>query len=88
MNVRTQTPKLLDPMRQKIRVLHYSIRTEKTYVDWMRRFIFFMVSGIRHKWVALSRFLGSMQWEQGLDCAQHNAGTGLDVGDEVLTHSA
>jgi hypothetical protein len=32
-------------MRQKIRVLHYSIRTEKTYVDWVRRFILFHGEG-------------------------------------------
>jgi integron integrase len=34
-------PKLLDQVRAKIRVLHYSIRTEQTYVDWNRRFILF-----------------------------------------------
>ena len=34
-----QQPKLLDLLRQRIRVLHYSIRTEQAYVDWARRFI-------------------------------------------------
>ncbi len=33
--------KLLDQLRDKIRVKHYSIRTEKTYVDWSRRYILF-----------------------------------------------
>ena len=33
--------KLLDQVRAKIRVLHYSIRTEEVYVDWARRFILF-----------------------------------------------
>lgn len=33
--------KLLDQVRAKIRVLHYSIRTEETYVEWVRRFILF-----------------------------------------------
>lgn len=28
-------------MRERIRVLHYSIRTEQAYVDWARRFILF-----------------------------------------------
>ena len=32
--------------RQRIRVLHYSIRTEQAYVDWARRFILF--HGKRH----------------------------------------
>lgn len=34
-------PKLLDQMRAVIRTLHYSIRTEQAYVDWVRRFILF-----------------------------------------------
>ncbi len=34
-------PRLLDQMREAIRVRHYSIRTEDTYVDWARRFILF-----------------------------------------------
>jgi hypothetical protein len=34
-------PKLLDQVRDKLRVKHYSIRTEHTYVDWIKRYIFF-----------------------------------------------
>jgi integron integrase len=34
-------PKLLDQLRREIRVRHYSIRTEHTYADWVKRFIFF-----------------------------------------------
>jgi integron integrase len=34
-------PKLLDQVRQAIRTRHYSYRTEKAYVHWIRRFIFF-----------------------------------------------
>ena len=34
-------PKLLDRMRSEIRVRHYSIRTEETYLAWVRRFIRF-----------------------------------------------
>jgi integrase len=34
-------PKLLDLVREKLRVKHYAIRTEQTYVDWIRRFILF-----------------------------------------------
>src|SRR3989338_417829 len=36
-----QKPKLLDRLRDAIRVRHYSIRTEDAYVQWVRRFIFF-----------------------------------------------
>ncbi|MDO8310993.1 MAG: phage integrase N-terminal SAM-like domain-containing protein [Sideroxyarcus sp.] len=39
-------PKLLDQVRDKIRVKHYSIRTETQYVQWIKRFIFF--HGKRH----------------------------------------
>jgi len=33
--------KLLDQVRDAIRVKHYSYKTEKTYVHWIRRFILF-----------------------------------------------
>ena len=33
--------KLLDQVSDAIRVKHYSLRTEKTYVDWIRRYILF-----------------------------------------------
>src|SRR5947208_10174451 len=34
-------PKLLDQVRQAIRTRHYSYMTEKAYVGWIKRFIFF-----------------------------------------------
>jgi integrase len=33
--------KLLDQVRDVIRLKHYSIRTEQAYVNWIRRYIFF-----------------------------------------------
>jgi integrase-like protein len=36
-----QQPKLLDQVRQAIRTRHYSYRTEKAYVHWIKRFILF-----------------------------------------------
>src|SRR5262245_31206675 len=41
-----QEPKLLVRLRNKLRLKHYSIRTEQAYVDWARRFIHF--HGLRH----------------------------------------
>ena len=35
----SHAPKLLDQVRGKIRLKHYSIRTEQAYVDWIKRFI-------------------------------------------------
>jgi site-specific recombinase XerD len=34
-------PKLLDRVRTAVRLRHYSRRTEKAYVDWIRRYIVF-----------------------------------------------
>lgn len=34
-------PKLLDRVRESVRLRHYSRRTESAYVDWIRRFIVF-----------------------------------------------
>ena len=31
--------RLLDQVHDRIRVKHYSIRTEQTYVDWIKRYI-------------------------------------------------
>ena len=41
-----QPPKLLDRVAAKMRLLHYSIRTERAYGDWIKRFILF--HGKRH----------------------------------------
>lgn len=39
--VEARKPKLLDQVRAAIRTRHYSWRTEQTYVQWIKRFIFF-----------------------------------------------
>lgn len=41
-----QAIKLLDQLRERIRYLHYSRRTEEAYVHWVKRFIRF--HGVRH----------------------------------------
>jgi hypothetical protein len=38
--------RLLDQVRNKLRTLHYSPRTEDAYVDWIRHYVFFQ--GKRH----------------------------------------
>lgn len=35
------SPRLLDQVRELIRIRHYSIRTEQAYVQWIKRFILF-----------------------------------------------
>ena len=52
-------PRLLDQVRDKIHLKHYSIRTEQAYLDWIKRFILF--HGKRHP-----ENLGSAEVEQFL----------------------
>lgn len=40
-NAAPRPPKLLERLRTHLRTLHYSIRTEAAYLDWVRRFILF-----------------------------------------------
>jgi hypothetical protein len=37
---------LLDQVRERVRYLHYSIRTEQAYVHWVRAFVRY--HGLRH----------------------------------------
>jgi integron integrase len=41
-----QSPRLLDQVRERSRYLHYSLRTEQAYVQWVRDFVRF--AGRRH----------------------------------------
>ena len=41
-----KAPRLLDQVRARLRLKHYSLRTEQAYVGWIRRFI--LASGKRH----------------------------------------
>ncbi|HJV71274.1 integron integrase [Ideonella sp.] len=41
-----RSPRLLDQLRERVRLLHYSRRTEQAYVHWCRAFIRF--HGLRH----------------------------------------
>lgn len=36
-----QSPRLLEQVRNIIRCKHYSIRTEHSYLDWIKRYIYF-----------------------------------------------
>lgn len=51
-----QAPRLLGQLRERLRYLHYSLRTEQSYVYWARYFIHF--SGLRHP-----RNLGKLEVE-------------------------
>ncbi len=40
------SPRLLDQVRSRLRLRHYSLRTEQAYIGWIRRFI--LANGKRH----------------------------------------
>jgi integron integrase len=54
-----QSPRLLDQVRERVRYLHYSLSTEHSYVQWVRRFVRF--HGLRHP-----REMGGVEVEQFL----------------------
>ena len=67
-------PKLLDQLRQAIRVRHYSRRTEEAYVWWVRRYIRF--SGLRHPRELghgdVTRFLSSLAIDRRVAASTQN----------------
>lgn len=66
--------KLLDQVRQAIRTRHYSPKTEKAYVHWIRRFIFF--HNKRHPVEMgeeeIGRFLSSLATEGHVSASTQN----------------
>ena len=69
-----QKPKLLDQVREAIRTRHYSYRTEKAYVHWVKRFIFF--HNKRHPAemgeVEIGRFLSALATELQVSASTQN----------------
>src|SRR5262245_26453617 len=66
MRSQDKAPKLLEQVREVIRTRHYGLRTEGTYLGWIRRFILF--HGKRHP-----REMGGQEVQQFLS---HLAGEG------------
>jgi len=66
--------RLLARVRRAIRVRHYSRRTERVYVRWIRRYVRFC--GLRHPLelgeADLARFLSSLAVEQGVSASTQN----------------
>ena len=76
-------PRLLDALRQQIRYLHYSRRTEEAYVHWVRAFVRF--HGLRHPaelssrevesflaWLAAERSFRPSHFGHGTRCRRHS----------------
>ncbi len=71
-------PRLLDQLRDRIRVKHYSIRTEAQYVHWVRRFILF--HGKRHP-----RELGAPEVEAFLTHLAVEGGVAASTQNQALS---
>jgi integron integrase len=67
-------PRLFDLLRTRIRMRHYSIRTERTYAHWVRRFILF--HGKRHPRdlgaVEVTEFLSALASERNVAASTQN----------------
>jgi hypothetical protein len=74
----TGKPKLLDQMKSIMRMKHYSLQTEKSYVQWVRRYIYF--HNKRHP-----EEMGALAVEQNVSASTQNQ-TRLH-GRAVRTHS-
>ncbi|WP_305068988.1 integron integrase [Marilutibacter chinensis] len=71
-------PRLLDQVRARCRVLHYSIRTERAYVAWIRRFI--LANGKRHP-----REMGRREVEAFLSSLATQGGVAASTQNQALS---
>jgi integron integrase len=73
-SVSSPKPKLLDHVRQAIRTRHYSYMTEKAYVGWIKRFIFF--NNKRHPMemgeTEIAQFLSSLASDSHVSASTQN----------------
>jgi integron integrase len=71
-------PRLLDGVREALRTRHYSARTEKAYVGWVRRFVLF--HGKRHPREMgaedVTRFLTSLAVDRKVTASTQNQALG------------
>lgn len=67
-------PMLLDEVRRQLRVRHYSLRTERCYVDWIRRYV--RANGRRHPrdmgGPDVERFLSTLAVERRVAASTQN----------------
>ncbi len=70
----TGKPKLMDQIKATMRIKHYSLKTEKSYVQWIRRYIFFHKKRHPHEMGALEveKFLSCLAVEQHVSASTQN----------------
>jgi integron integrase len=90
--VSTHKPKLLDQVREAIRSRHYSNKTEKAYIHWIRRFIFFHDKRHPQEMAEpeIGRFLSSLAIDRQVSASTQNQAFNalLFLYNEVLKKNA
>lgn len=71
-------PRLLDEVRRRLRLKHYSLRTEAIYVGWIRRFI--LANGKRHP-----RDMGAAEVEGFLSALAVRRGVAASTQNQALS---
>lgn len=70
----SHAPRLLEEVRRRLRVKHYSLRTEQAYVAWVRQFI--LANGKQHPrrlgGAEVERFLTYLAVERGVSAGTQN----------------
>lgn len=73
-NGEPRAPRLMDEVRRRLRVKHYSLRTEQAYAGWVRRFI--LANGKRHPrdmgGAEVERFLSDLATAGGVSSGTQN----------------
>lgn len=70
--------RLLDQVRERVRYLHYSLRTEQAYVHWVRAFVRF--NGMRHP-----RDMGGREVEAFLTWLSNDRGVSVSTHRQALS---
>ena len=80
----TPPPKLLDQVRERIRLKHYSLRTEQAYVSWIKRYIYF--HGKRHPRnmgkAQIEAFLSALAVERNVSASTQSQSQALAAGNK------
>jgi len=79
--------KLLDQARDQLRTMHYSYRTEETYLDWMRRYILFHQKRHPENMGApeIQSFLVYLASERSVSASTHTCPGGRCQGNQALS---